>query len=217
MVPCPADCSDVTLTPNISNCNLEPRRDGIERIMIFPCDIELPSPLTCAGLQALIDTDDLVFTSPLANVDAQDPEYVELALSDCVPAFEIVSGRVVAFQDKIAIDRPADTVVSPAVAAQPYYNQVFWADKLDNQLSLRYAFIMCSGAVVVAKDAQGNYLPATLRAYLKQENIGTAAAPLLIQYVQGQIAFKGDPLAMANIPELTASNTVFDISACDFY
>lgn len=218
MPQCPADCADITQIDNIAECELNPRLDNIDRLMLFNCDVELPEPLTCAALETLKDAGQLTFTSPLSTVDLQDPEYAELSISDCLPAAELVSGRTMSFQDKVAIDRPANIAVSPAVTAQPYYNQVFWADKLSIQQSLRYAIVKCSGKVVIAKDpSTGNYLTATLRAFMKQENIGSAASPRWIEYVQGQVNFKGDPLAPANLPEELADHTNFDISECDLY
>src|SRR6185503_590911 len=97
MPQCPADCADVSQIPNISNCDLPTRNDNIDRMFFYNCDQTLPDPLTCAALQALADAGQLSFSSPLSNVDLQDPEYVELSVSDCLPATEIASGRVVAF------------------------------------------------------------------------------------------------------------------------
>ncbi len=214
---CPADCADVTLTQNIAACDLDPRLDNLSRIGLYTCDTTLPSPLTCMALEALVTAGKLAFTSPLANADLQDPSYAELVISDCIPALEIVDGRTIVFQDRVAIDKPADGTVSPVTAAEPYYNQRFWADKLSKNLSLRYLFIMCSGKVVNGLDENGVPMVATLRAFLKQENIGSAATPRYIQYVQGQLAFKGDPLALANLPEENSDNTNFDINACSLF
>lgn len=213
---CPADCEDITLDQNPDNCDLPIRQDGLERLMFFTCDTDLPTPLTCGALETLYNAGKISFSSPIAQGDLADPTYASISVSDCVPALEVVSGRVISGRDYVAIDKAA-VVVSPMEAAQPYYNQVFWADKLTKQASIRYAFIKCSGRIVIGVDENGNYAQATLRAFLKQENMGTAESPKMIEYIQWQITFNTDPVALANLPEENNDNTNFDISACDLY
>lgn len=214
---CPADCSNTDLLPNDEQCDLNPRLRGIERLGIFTCDTELPSPLTCVGLEALVTDNKLVFTNPLAQVDVQDPNYAEIVLSDCLPAFEVVTNQIIAARDVIKVDIPADGTVSPATAPNPNYNWKFWADKRDKQLSIRYMIIYCNGDVVIPRDTDGNYLSASLRVSPKYENVGSAQAPIMLEYLQLQFNFRGNPLDVSYPPEENADGTVFNIDDCDIF
>lgn len=215
---CPADCADVELAQNPdNNCDIQPRKRNIDRFMFFTCDTDLPSPFTCGALTTLVNNNKVVFTSPLANVEVQDPTYQELQLADCIPIAEVASGRVVNFQDRIAIDTPSG-IASPGALPIPFYNYDFWQDKVSKQESLRYAAVYCDGSVEVAKDENGNYLSATVRAFKKQEKVGSGNDVYYIEYIVGQMSFRGgDPWNLSVKPELTPDNVVFDISACGFY
>lgn len=214
---CPADCADISILPNSEQCDLQPRLRSIERFGIFPCDTALPDPLTCVGLQALVTDGKLVFTNPLAQIDVQDPNYAEVVLSDCLPAVELITNQIIAFRDTIKVDIPADTTTSPATDANPNYNWKFWADKLNAQLSMRYLVIYCNGDVLIPRDSDGNYLSASLRANVKYENVGTAQSPMFMEYIQGQLNFRGNPLDLNYPPEENPDGTVFNIDDCDLF
>lgn len=213
---CPADCSDVTLTPQATGqCDLEIRNRNIDRIMFFTCDTDLPNPMTCEGLSPLAADNKLTFSSPLANIDVQDPSFEEIERGDCLPTLRIPTARVIQFQDRVAVDKEGG--VSPTTPAVPFFNYDFWKDKLGKQSSLRFAFVYCDGSVVVPRDEKGNYSTASLDAFIKTEKTGSGNSKLFTEYIQGQLNYKGDPLDLGNKPELTSDNEVFDISTCGLY
>lgn len=209
---CPADCSDVTIDNSQAPCELQPRKRGIERFGFYTCDTDLPSPLTCSGLLALVNSGKLAFSNPVANVNVNETNYADIILSDCQPAIEVPTNRVVQFRDNIAVDLAATT--SPMSDPIPNYNQKFWGDKLNKQLSLRALVVMCDGSVYIPKDDNDVPLPFSMRASLAYDNVGNAQSPLFIEYVQCQLDFKGDPLNPKNPPQEDGNGVVFDISTC---
>lgn len=209
---CPADCQDTTVTDALTPCELAPRKRGIERFGFYTCDTTLPSPLTCMGLQALVDSDKLAFSGPVAAVNVNDTQYASVIMSDCQPALDIPVSRAIQFRDNVAVDIPAGT--SPSTDPIPNWNQKFWGDKLDKQTSLRQIVVMCDGSVYIPRDNAGVPLPASLRASLNYENIGSTQSPFYVEYVTVQFDFKGDPLTPKNPPEEDGNGIVFDISAC---
>lgn len=214
---CPANCQDTELLPQSTQCDLQPRLRGIERFGIFTCDSGLPDPLTCVGLEALVTDSKLSFTNPLAQIDAQDSNFAEIVLSDCLPSIEKVTNRIIAFRDAIKVDIPADSTTSPATAANPNYNWKWWADKRDIQLSVRYMIIYCNGDVVIPRDEDGNYLTASMRIDVKYENVGTAQAPMMMEYLAIQLNFRGNPIDVAYPPEENVDGTVFNIDDCSLF
>lgn len=211
---CPNGCAEDTLLVNQTgeDCDLEARFRQINKVGFFMCNTDLPNPLTCAALQALIDSEQLTFTSPLANVEVGDPTFIDIQIAGCLPTRKEVDTRVINFQDRIGVTGGEG---SPATDILNFeYN--FWADKIDKQSRLRALVVYCDGAVVVCKDKNGEPLELTLNAFLKYENVGSASNQKVIQYVQGALEWKGDPLALTNKPELTAGNAEFNINSCSF-
>lgn len=210
---CPADCGNTTLEQNqAGNCELIVRTRTIAKLGFFTCDTDLPEPFTCVGLAALVTANKMAFSSPLANIDLQDPVYEEVQKADCLPPDRIVSSRTIAFQDRIGV---TGSTGSPATDVQFFEND-FWADKREKQAILRYMIIYCDGSVQVAKDKNGNYLEASLNAFRAQERVGTGGTSQTIEYIKGDLVFKGDPIDIANKPELNADNTIFNINECAF-
>lgn len=212
---CPADCEDVTITQNSANCELKERMNTVARLMLFTCDTELPNPMTDAGMQALIDSGKLAFTNPLANFAPSAPEFVDVVIADCVTALKRVGSRVIDFQDRVAVDIPAGT--SPVSAPVYYYNRLFWNDKVSKATTLRYGFVMCNGQVFVAVDENGEYLQATLTAYLAYENIGTAQAVRNIEYIVGQLTFLDDPMALFIRPQVDTDGELINLNSFGLY
>lgn len=213
---CPANCQDITVASNDEQCDLQPRLRGIERFGIFTCDVDLPDPLTCVGLQAIVTDGKLAFTNPLAQVDAQDSNFAEIVLSDCIPAFEVVTNRIIAFRDAIKVDIPAGTGTVPT-DPNPNYNWKWWADKRGKQLSMRYMIIYCDGTVVIPRGDDGAPLTASMRIDVKYENVGTAQAPMMMEYLQVQLNFRGNPIDVGNPPEENTGGTVFNIDSCNLF
>ena len=208
---CPADCADNEVILNQSgDCEPKIRTRSIAKIGFFPCDVDLPEPFTCAALEALKDANRLAFSSELANIELQDPVYEEIKIADCKPPMRIAISRTIVFQDRVGI---TGSTGSPAIPVQFFENE-FWVDKRKKQARLRYMIVYCDGSVQVAKDENGNLLEASLNVFRKNENIGTGQTAQSIEYIQGELVFKGDPIDIANKPEIDGSNEIFNINEC---
>lgn len=211
---CPADCADDTLTPNApSDCDIDVRKRGIDRIGFFPCGTTLPSPFTCEALEVLVTNRVLVFSSPLANVEVGDPTFEELVKADCLPPDRIITQRAITFEDRIRIETTAST--SPAFEVNKFYDYDFWADKQSKKFTVRYMFVFCDGSVVVPYDENGNYLEGVLDVFLAFPRQGTGGTSYILEVKSGNLVFKGDPFALTNKPETEADGDVFNIKACE--
>lgn len=210
---CPADCADITVITNQpGGCDLKVRKRNIDRIGFFPCSVDLPAPFTCLGLQGLITANTLTFSSPLANIEVQDPSFEELQVADCRPADRVATSRTITFQDRIAIELPAVTGSSP-VPANPFFDYDFWKDKKTKRALMRYMLVFCDGSVVVPRDESGKPLVASLDVFLSYERQGSGGNSYILEIKKGQLEFQGDPLDF-NKPELTSGNEVFYLTDC---
>lgn len=211
---CPADCEDTTLTPiDPGTCDLDVRTQGINKIGFFICDASLPSPFDCTALETLVGANQLVFSSPLAEIEVTDPTQEQIRVAQCLPSKFITTERVINFQDRVMKDTPSGT--SPTTDPVPYSENDFWADKVDKNPRLRYMFVFCDGTVQVARDASGTPIEATLNAFRSYENVGSGSTLKTITYIKASLTFAGDPLDLNQKPELTAGGVPFNINACE--
>lgn len=211
---CPADCANITVTTNQpGGCDLKVRKRNIDRIGFFPCSVDLPAPFTCAGLEGLIAANTLTFSSPLANIEVQDPTFEELQIADCRPSERVATSRVITFQDRIAIETAAISG-SPGTPANMFFDYDFWKDKKTKRAMLRYMFVFCDGTVVVPKDENGKPMEASLDVFLSYERQGSGGSSYILEIKKGQLEFKGDPLDF-NKPEMATGNEVFYLNECD--
>ncbi len=207
---CPADCASFTLIDNpTAGCDLKTRRRNVDKIGFFPCSLDLPAPLTCINLEPLITAKSIVFSSSLANVEFQDPQFEELQIADCRPAERIITNRTVTFQDRIAVEIPA-VIGPPAVDANPFYDYDFWKDKRTKRALMRYMFVFCDGSIVIPKDENGRPMAASFDVFLSYERQGSGGNSYILEIKKGQLDFKGDPLDF-NVPALDASTCEFSI------
>jgi hypothetical protein len=207
---CPADCASFTLIDNpTAGCDLKTRRRNVDKIGFFPCSLDLPAPLTCANLEPLITAKSIVFTSSLANVEFQDPQFEELQIADCRPAERIITNRTVTFQDRIAVEIPAVTGGDP-VPANPFFDYDFWKDKRTKRALMRYMFVFCDGSIVIPKDENGKPMAASFDVFLSYERQGSGGNSYILEIKKGQLDFQGDPLDF-NVPALDASGCDFSI------
>lgn len=192
---CPANCADVELTamPD-AGCETKVRKRGLFKLGLFACSTTLPDPLTCEALEGLITGGGVVFTSPLVNAEFAAPEFEELVVADCLPALQNVISRTLTFQDRIAVDVPE----TASGGANPFADLKFWGNKQGIGLSLRYMFLWCDGVIDVAKDENGNPMAASFQVYRNFERQGTGGNSYTLEYKQGTIVFKGDPLALTD-------------------
>lgn len=208
---CPTDCANDTLVANVNaGCNPTWRALGIDRIGFFNCGIDLPSPLTCNGLQALVDADTLAFSQQLRNVTVNDPTFEDITIADCMPVVRRVTERIITFEDIIDVTK---VVASPA-STTPYFDLDFWADKVSFSATLRYLFVMCDGSIQIAKDSTGNYAQASLDVFRSFERQGTGRGAFTLEIKKGQLSFNVDPIALRK-PELDANDEVFLVTDCE--
>lgn len=211
---CPSDCADDALVPNLPvDCEPQIRKIGIDRFGFFSCGIDLPDPMNCAALEALVDQNQLVFSSPLRNVVVNDPEFEDFILADCLPADRIVTRRVIDFQDVIAVANTTPT--SPLFSDDLFHDRTFWRDKQARKYTLRVLFVMCDGTIEVPRDDNGNPMQLSLDVFrsLEAQNAGSANQYTL-EIKKGRLEFKGDPIQLV-APELDADGNVFNINDCD--
>lgn len=213
---CPADCSDNTLVANDpGSCDLSIRKRSVDRIGFLLCTTDLPSPFNCANITALVNAGELVFSSQLVNVNWQDPTFEELQIADCRPAEQIITGRIMEFQDRIAIVKSNSSPWTSGT--QNFYDYDFWADKKSKNMRLRYLLTFCDGSVIVARDENGDPMSANLNVFLAHERQGTGGNSYILEFKKGSLAFKGDPLDFTNKPEEDGAGNIFNINDCNLF
>jgi hypothetical protein len=213
MALCPTECLDEELIANVATCKNEPRERALDRIGFMRCDTDLPQPFTCDAIETLVENGDLVFSSPLSNVEVQDPEFEELTMADCQAPIKVVTQRIVNFNDRLPIDIEGGTG-SPASSPNPFFNYEFWDNKLNQQKALRTILTYCDGSVTVPKDKKGNFMSVNLDAFTSYERT-TGNNATTYEFIKATLTYKGDPMALYNKPQLDADGNVFDISQCN--
>lgn len=188
---CPANCQNIVLVGNPPDqCTLLLRNKTLSRVAFYPCSLSLPDPITGVAMKALFDNGDIVASSQLGNINWQDPTTEDIVVNECSPARQIITGRELQAEDRVAIKYLSG---SPATADDEY-DYDFWQDKMVNQSLMNYMLIFCDGDVVIPKDANGNPLTATMLVYISYQKPGTQGGDW-IEFKRISIRFKNDPLA----------------------
>jgi hypothetical protein len=194
---CPAQCTDVTLTPMpAGSCEPKRRKRGLKRLIMFPCSLDLPSPLTCDNLLALVESNQVVISNDLVNSEFADPEIESYQISDCSPSIDEVVGRVLTVEDHIAVD-----LVEGISGSQAFGDLRFWGNKKKNALVLRYGFVWCDGTLEIPREyaeprESGAPLAATLNVFRVPVRTTTGNQNNIYEIKRATINFKGDPLAL---------------------
>lgn len=209
MAICPANCADPELIPvPDAGCETKRRKSSIFKIGFFACSTVLPDPLTCDSLETMIDSNQIVFSSPLVNVEVADPETEDVVISDCLPAVQEVIGRQMTFEDHIAIDIQEGPSGVPA--ENLFADIKFWGNKNKYKTTLRQVFLYCDGRVEVPRDDMGNPLSGTFNVWRNFTRQGTGGNSYILEIKRGSINFKGDPFAMREdyAPDLIIDSSV---------
>lgn len=189
---CPGACGDVTLLRNpLTNCVTDIRQKTLSRIAFYDCNTTLPDPITGASIKTLFDNGTIVASMPLGNIQWGEPTTEDLAVDDCSPARQFITGREMTFEDRVAL---SNTTGSPAVT-DSYFDYDFWQDKMDKQFVVRYMLIYCDGDVVIPRDKNGNPLGATMLVYINFQKAQTQGGAST-EFKRGSVRFAGDPLAL---------------------
>jgi hypothetical protein len=199
---CPANCADLELVPlpQEGGCEVLRRKRSLYKLGFYPCAINLPSPLTCEALQELVESNVIVFSNPLANVEWGEPTIEENPVADCLPYLSEIAGRSLTFDDLIAITANEGTSGVPAL--NKFADYPFWKDKQKQRLTLRIVLLFCDGTLEIPKDENGSPTSASLMVYRTFTRQGSGRDSYLLEIKRGVINFKGDPLLFEQ-PELT--------------
>lgn len=200
---CSADCTDIDLIPNpgAGLCDPNPRRKrSLFKIGFYLCSTTLPTPLTCASLETLMESNAIVWTSPLQGVTFAEPQLADVRLNDCDPASQFVVGRELTFNDHYKVTIPASGT-DPVIPANPFGDLEFWKNKKQLSLQLRVIFLYCDGSIEIPKDDDGKPLASTFLIYRDYERVTEGNDENIYEVKRGVIRFKGDPLGF-NKPDL---------------
>lgn len=194
MAVCPSNCvTDLVGLPQ-EECKPKIRKDTLSRFIFFPCNIELPDPITDENIVPFFEDGSIVITRELAEIVVGEPTFEEISVSQCRPPLRQVATREITFRDFNAVS----TVTSPATGVDDYLDYDFWQDKVDSANRLRYGIVSCDGDVKLAKDEQGNFLTADMTAFLAYIVPGGGGANT--EYKDVRIRFQGDPLNLTVKP-----------------
>lgn len=193
-MPCNDACGEIELIENPQTCESTVRRRTLSNLMFYPCSTSFPSPYTPVGIQALITGGEIVFSNDLSNVTINDPTTEDVQVSDCRPAKRFIVSREITFQDRILVEGSTGSPATPV----PFWDYIFWANKMQVAASVYIGFKFCDGDVQLANDANGNPLTIDLLGYVNWDAVNNGAPR--IEFKQFSAIFNGDPLDFNNTP-----------------
>lgn len=191
---CPTNCTTDIIGNPPEVCKPVIRNRTLSRLVMFPCNIVLPDPITNENIEPYFTDGSIVISSELAEIIPAAPTYEEIRVADCRPPERIVATREITFRDLIAVTGNAG---SPPTETS-YYDYAFWQDKIDSQGRLRYGWAYCNGDVVLAKNEDGTFMTADISAFL--DYIRPAGGGASTEFKNITVRFQGDPLNLSNTP-----------------
>jgi hypothetical protein len=160
------------------------------RLWFFPCNVDLPSPLTCANIQTLIATGQLVMSNPLANWNIADPETEDIVMSECLPAVKRTVGRTITLEDRFAVQI---TTGSPATVSNAFFDYDFWVDKLNVGGAIRVGISFCDGKLIFPRATNGTPMQVTMQGFISHQKPSKQGGGW-IEFKKINLDFSGDPL-----------------------
>lgn len=196
---CPASCADIELTANpTTDCVPSIRRRTFSRFIFFSCGLDLPNPMV-GNIKPLFDNGSIVASSTLVFPNGlPDPSFEDVVYDECSPVVPEVSGRLIDFEDRLAIDSNSG---SPAIRDE-WFNYTFWKNKWDNRFAVSYGIVYCNGDVYIPKiEKDGGFIPYTaiLNAFISYQKPQIQGGGW-IEFIKGTLNFSNDPLALTNDP-----------------
>lgn len=191
---CASNCGTVTITPVPQTCEVVERMTSPSRLIIIPCDAELPYPIKGA-IKPFFEDGTIVASPELANWDFPEPTITNNIISACRPARRIVTGRTITAQDRAGITTNSG---SPATIDK-YAEYPFYRDLLQKDGLFYVGIVHCNGDVFLAKDWDDTLTRLTLNAYISYETIDSDNA-YTIEVKNISMAFTGDPFRF-NAPD----------------
>lgn len=198
MALCPSNCQVVLTKLPPAPCIIEPRYSTLDRMGFFDCATTLPDPLTPELIEDLI-ADGTIVISSIFSSSWSAPTVEQISLGNCYPQREVVTGRELIIEDRVPVSY---TSGSPAVT-DDYYDYDFWQSIVEQQASLNYMMIMCSGDVILPKDKNGNLLKASVSGYIDYQLPATPGGNNWIEFKRITIRFANDPLAFFTAKPVT--------------
>lgn len=184
---CPANCQPIELLVSPSQCEPRQRYTTPSRLIFWPCDEALPSPIQGA-IKPLFDDHTIVVSQPLVNFEFAEPTTEDVLWSQCDAPDRIVTGREITFQDRTAV---TGLVGSPA-DEDPYYDYLVWDDWLAKHKRLRGGLLFCNGDVKIFRSKDGSLASFNLHSYISYEAVGTNGRMVEVKYFS--MMFAEDPL-----------------------
>lgn len=194
---CPDQCADLGLVINpTGGCpptNI--RKRHIARLAFMACGIALPSEYTKATVEPLFtgNTAVIALSSPLANVQLEDPTTEQIVVHDCMPALEEITGRKLTAEDRIAI-----TTVLQGGGTNSFADFDFWKDKSGKWLRMAFGVAWCNGDFKFLRDSGGSLASGTLQVHSAYQRLsGNGAGSGSVEFTKVVLNMAGDPFSFA--------------------
>lgn len=195
MALCPSNCTTTLIKNPQGACTPIIRDITPSRFVFWPCNVELPDPITSENILPFFEDGSMVVSSETAEIVFAAPTFEEIRVSQCRPALRRISTREVTFRDLIAV---TGVTGSPA-ASTDFFDYAFWQDKVDAGNRLYYGIAFCNGDVRLARNQDGSFMTADMTAFLDYINPTNGGSST--EFKSLSIRFQGDPLALWNTPE----------------
>ncbi|RYD50668.1 MAG: hypothetical protein EOP52_13485 [Sphingobacteriales bacterium] len=194
---CPDQCNDIELIGNpIGGCPAPAmRKRKLSRLAFMACGIALPSEYTALTTKPLFEGEGRVIflSSPLANIQLEDPTTEQVVVHDCMPAIEDITGRRLTAEDRIAVEVPIQ-----GGGTDKFGDFIFWKDKRKQWLRMAYGVVYCNGDFMFLRDENGNLISGSLQAHTGYQALtANGANSGTIEFTKVSLNVNGDPFSFA--------------------
>lgn len=186
---CSTECISGLSAPNMGiNCSMERRNDCPAKLILFRCDVAIPTgegAAVATALAGLLTAATMGATGLLKDFVWGDTATAEQRFADCGPAETLVTGRELTFSDYNASDKASDGT------ARPFADRQFWRTVMSKKGAWNVGWTTCSGKLYTAS-ANGVFMPANIHVFQADDR---STEGQCIEVKRGVIRFNGDPLA----------------------
>lgn len=165
--------------------------------------MDWPDPMTTQNIGALVTNGDITFTNQLSDLTFNEPDFDAVPISSCIPDRQVIYQRTITGSDRII---SSSLEGSPAVET-PYYERRRWYEVLQKQGQLGVGVLYCNGDFMPFVDANGNFLTASISAWVNYE-AGPSNGALNREMISFSIVFNGDPFGLYNYPTINLSDVI---------
>lgn len=201
---CSPECAGDVLVPVITHLcgQVVPRDEKYSRLVLFRCDIAIPTGLPAAIASALADLvdDGTVGATPrLKNFSFGDPQTADVAFDDCSTPDTIITSRDLNFEDWNGFD------IDNVGAASPYFDRAFW-DTVINGGKWNFGRTTCDGKLYLFTNKAGTqFVTGRVSAFQSEDR---SIANKIYEVKKGKVGFLGDPLQYFPKPFLDLASYV---------